>query len=161
MIKNANDPATSSNAAKRLARLVAVQALYQASYEEETLDAILRRSLEEASALLNDEEGEGGAIAERPDPDLFAAIVRGVAQNREDLQAMISGALDARFSSERMEILLRAILQAGAYELHRHDEIPQGIIISDYVDVARAFFGAKEPSLVNAVLDKLAKKLRG
>jgi transcription termination factor NusB len=82
MIKNANDPATSSNAAKRLARLVAVQALYQASYEEETLDAILRRSLEEASALLNDEEGEGGAIAERPDPDLFAAIVRGVAQNR-------------------------------------------------------------------------------
>ncbi len=161
MAKGSNDSAASSNAAKRLARLVAVQALYQASYEEETLDAILKRSLEEAEAILNDEEGEGEAIAERPDPELFASIVRGVAQNREALQAMVAGALDARFSSERMEILLRSILQAGAFELHRHAEIPQGIIISDYVDVARAFFGAKEPGLVNAVLDKLAQKLRG
>ncbi len=151
----------SSNAAKRLARLVAVQALYQASYGEEPLEDIVKRSLEEADAILNDAESGGEAIRERPDPDLLVGIARGVSENDAQLREMVAGTLDARLSSDRMEILLRSILLAGAYELHRHAEIPQGVIISDYVDVARAFFGAKEPGLVNAVLDKLAKKLRG
>lgn len=161
MAEETDHSMASSNAAKRLARLVAVQALYQASYGEEPLEDIVKRSLEEADAILNDAESGGEAIRERPDPDLLVGIARGVSENDAQLREMVAGTLDARLSSDRMEILLRSILLAGAYELHRHAEIPQGVIISDYVDVARAFFGAKEPGLVNAVLDKLAKKLRG
>lgn len=155
------NPSLQSNAAKRLARLVAVQALYQASFEEEPLSAILKRSLEEADNILNDESEEGGAIQERPDPVLFSDIVQGVLDNRDALEEMLSGALDPRFALPRLEILLKYTLLSGAYELYRHSEIPHQIVISDYVDVAKAFFGAKEPGLVNAVLDKLAQKLRG
>ena len=57
-------------------------------------------------------------------------------------------------------MLLRAILRAGAYELLNHGDTAAGIIINDYVDVAHAFFDAKEPGLVNAILDKMGKKLR-
>lgn len=149
-----------SNAAKRLARLVAVQALYQASYEEEPLAAILKRSLEDADQILNGEAGEGELIRERPDPVLFSDIVQGVLDNREALDEMVAGALDARFSAQRLELLLKFTLLAGAYELYGHADIPAAVIISDYVDVAKAFFGAKEPGLVNGVLDKLAQKLR-
>lgn len=149
-----------SNAAKRLARLVAVQALYQASFEEEPLVDILKRNLEEADDILNGGEEKGERIQERPDPELFAAIVRGVSDHRETLNGFLEGALDSRLSSSRMEVLLRSIFLAGAYELHHHASIPHQIIISDYVDVTRAFFGDKEPGLVNAVLDTLARKLR-
>ena len=94
------------------------------------------------------------------DQELFGEIVAGVAQNEAALDEMIKGAFDAKISGARMEILLRAILRAGAYELHHHAKIPAAVLINDYVDVAHAFFNAKEPGLVNAVLDKLAKHLR-
>jgi len=160
MTDNDNHP-SNANAAKRLARLVAVQVLYQASYEQEALAAIVKHSLDEADAVLNGEGGEGAIITERPDAELLSRIVQGVTKDKEILEGLLAGALDAKFSSARMEVLLRSILLAGVYELHSHGEIASSIIISDYVDVARAFFQAKEPGLVNAVLDKLAKTLRG
>ncbi len=150
-----------SGAAKRLARLVAVQVLYQDSFDQEPLAEILRRSLEDADDILNGGEGEGELISDRPDPALLAAIVQGVKEHKETLSGMIEGALDARLSASRMEILLRSVLLAGAFELYRNPDAPVAVIVNDYVDVARAFFDAKEPGLVNAVLDRLAKKLRG
>lgn len=152
---------TDSFAAKKLARLVAVQALYRASFAEETLGEIIAATLDQAGQIIEGEdEGDGLPVLDKPDPELFASIVNGVTQNQETLQEMLKGALDARHSFDRMEKLLRNILLAGAYELHHHADIQSGIIINDYVDVARAFFAAKEPGLVNAILDKLAKTLR-
>ena len=150
----------SSNAAKRLARLVAVQALYQVSYGEDTAQDVVRRCIDEAYSILNAEENESDEITGRPDEELLRDIVSGVQKNRESLDEMISGALDTNASASRMEILLRTILLAGAYELYHHGDVPSGIIINDYVDVTRAFFNSKEPGLINAILDKLARKLR-
>ena len=73
---------------------------------------------------------------------------------------MIAGAVDARLSPQRLEPLLKAILRAGTYELQHCSDVSTGVIVNDYVDVAHGFFDAKEPGLVNAVLDRLAKTLR-
>jgi len=151
-------------AAKRLARLMAVQALYQVFFEQESVDSILKRCIESPSDMLADgeeDEGDPALSARSPDPSLLGAIVRGVCDNRAALDEMVVAALNEKLSAGRMEPLLKAIVMAGAFELHQHGSIATGIIISDYVDVARAFFGAKEPGLVNAVLDRLAKSLRG
>ena len=59
-----------------------------------------------------------------------------------------------------MEPLLKAILRAGTFELQHRGLTSTGVIVNDYIDVAHSFFDAKEPGLVNAVLDKLAKTLR-
>ena len=148
-------------AAKKLARLVAVQALYRASFEQETLGDVIHETLDTADHLIDsEEEGDGLPVLDKPDADLFSSIVNGVMQNKDSLTDMIKGALDERHSFDRMEKLLRAVFLSGAYELHNHPEIQSGIIINDYVDVARAFYNAKEPALVNAILDKLAKTLR-
>lgn len=148
----------SEHTAKRLARLAAVQGLYQLVLTQRTAQQVIHDFHEHPSALLQE-------IGENNDPsvvdgELFADILNGVTKNSDDLDGMIAGAFDAKVSAERVEILLRAILRAGAYELHHHGKIPSNVIINDYVDVAHAFFGAKEPGLVNAVLDKLAKNLR-
>ncbi len=156
-----NDKASSTpHAANRLARLAAVQALYENSFEQETVKEIIRHSIDNAFAGLRDNEDGSETITEKPNKELFGQIVEGVVANKDDLDAMIGGALDTKKSRERMEVLLQMILRAGAFELHHQAHIPEGIIINDYVDVTRAFYNAKEPGLVNAVLDKLAGKLR-
>jgi len=157
-----NPTAATPHAAKRLARLAAVQALYQNKFEQETVAQIIGAMIaQNFSSLRDDSDSEhGGSIEGAPDAVLFSAIVKGVAANLESLDAMVAGALDARFSAARLELLLRTILRAGAFELHHHATIPQGIIINDYVDVARAFFNGKEPGLINGILDKMAGKLR-
>ncbi|MDD3182139.1 MAG: transcription antitermination factor NusB [Alphaproteobacteria bacterium] len=149
-----------TNASKHLARLVAVQALYQASYGEDKLSDILKHCLDDAHMILNADDDALDEITDSPDAELLDLIVRGVQENRESLEAMLAGAMNANVSAGRMEILLRTILLAGAFELYHHADISSGIIINDYVDVSRAFFNAKEPGLVNAILDKMSKKIR-
>ncbi len=145
------------NAARRLARLAAVQGLYQIALTQYPPAQIIKDFHEHPPALAMEKTGE---IADGFDQELFGQIVTGVSENTEALDEMIAGSVDAKLSAARLEILLRAILRAGAYELHHHGQISTGVIINDYVDVAHAFFAAKEPGLVNAILDKIAKNLR-
>ena len=68
--------------------------------------------------------------------------------------------LDGEWTVERLEVLLRAILRAGTYELAERLDVPAETVINEYVDVAHAFFAGREPGLANAVLDKVARALR-
>ena len=52
------------------------------------------------------------------------------------------------------------ILRAGAYELIARADVPVGTAIGEYLDVAHAFFDAKEAKFVNGLLDALAKDVR-
>lgn len=146
------------NEAKRLARLAAVQGLYRIALTQATAADVIRDVRANPAAML----GDGPEITAAPeiDQDLFAAIVTGTVQNLEAVDGMIAGSVDAKLSPERLEALLRAILRAGAFELHHHGHVAAGVIINDYVDVAHAFFNDREPGLVNAVLDKIGKNLR-
>jgi transcription antitermination protein NusB len=149
-----------SHAAKRLARLAAVQALYQNAFEQQPLNQIIRDSLDQEFATLFDDVDVGEKGSAIPDKELFREIAEGAAAHKDELDAMIAGSLDKKLSAGRLDILLKAILTAGTFELYRHAKIPVGVIINDYVDVTRAFFNGKEPGLVNGVLDKLAAQLR-
>jgi N utilization substance protein B len=143
------------NALRRFARLAAIQGLYQIALSPEPAEILIRRFCDDPSVLLQEEQT---VIA--VDGELFGKIISGVHKHQADLDALIGGALDGRFSVGRLELLLKIILRAGAFELLHCPDIPEGVIVNDYVDVAHGFFNAKEPALINAVLDKLAKKLR-
>ena len=149
---------TPAHDANRQARLAAVQGLYRIEMTQHRPADVIR-DFRDHPPEIGTEKGEKETLAGM-DKELFGEIVTGVTQDTAALDEMIAGALDSKVSAARIEILLRAILRAGAYELHQHGKIPAGVIINDYVDVTHAFFGAKEPGLVNAVLDKLAKNLR-
>lgn len=143
----------------RLARLAAVQALYQMALTDAKVADAIRHFRENPETYLNDVEGAGDDLA--IDQGLFADIVQGVTDQSADIDGMITGAMTSASQAERLEPLLRAILRAGLFELRNHASMSSGIIISDYVDVTHAFFDAKEPGLVNAVLDRVGKSLRG
>ena len=152
--------AAAEYASRRLARLAAVQGLYQIALSASSPAEVVRDFRDHPPPLPSGDNNETAVSPGSFDQELFGEIVTGVMQNTAALDEMIAGAFDAKLSAGRVEALLRAVLRAGAYELHYHAKIPTGVIINDYVDVAHAFFGQKEPGLVNAVLDKLAKKLR-
>jgi N utilization substance protein B len=55
---------------------------------------------------------------------------------------------------------MKAILRAGTYELLARADVPTAAAISEYVDVAHAFYERREAGFVNALLDAIAKSVR-
>ena len=137
------------------ARLAAVQALYQVELSAAPVETVLAEFL----ALRLDEELDGVSLA-AADRGLLGLLVRGVGKERDELDDMLAAVLDEDWPVERLETLLQILLRVGAFELSRRPEAPVRVVISEYVDLAGAFFGGKEPGLVNGVLDRLARALR-
>ena len=141
---------------RSLARLAAVQALYQLE---------LNRGLKPETVIAEfarhrfGREIDGELYGEA-DLALFAEIVRGTAADRERLDREISAVLTTDWPLPRLETVLRAILRAGAYELVHRPDIPPRVAISEYTGIAHAFFTGKEPGLANGVLDRLGRILR-
>jgi N utilization substance protein B len=135
---------------RALARLAAVQALYQIDLTSADAANVISEFREHRI------DGEGG----KADGEFFAAIVAGVGVRREEIDALLTPLLAEGWALPRLETVLRATLRAGAFELLARGDVPARVVIDEYVGVARAFFSDKEPGVVNGILDKLARSLR-
>jgi N utilization substance protein B len=138
------------------ARLAAVQALYQMDMAGSGLNDILAEF--ESHWLGREVEGAQYLPAEAA---FFRDIVTGVVREQRVLDPMIDEALERGWPLKRVEAVIRAALRAGAYELSHRRDIPARVVITEYADVAAAFVERDETGMVNAVLDQLARKLRG
>ena len=137
------------------ARLAAVQAIYQQEMEDIPLPRLLKEFHDHRlGATIEDERYHD---AERA---FFDDIVTGVDARRGDLDALIAARLAAGWTLERLDRPMRAILRAGAYELLARPDVPVGSVISEYVDVAHAFYDKRESGFVNGLLDGIAKETR-
>jgi len=148
------------------ARLAAVQALYQCEIAGASADQVIGDFLDRGvgGIALMAPEGEESPEVEvalaKFDKPLFAAIVRGALERKADLDTMIDGALSEGWSIDRLETVMRSILRAGAYELSARASTPPRVAISEYVDIAGAFYAGTEPGMVNALLDRIARVVR-
>ena len=130
------------------ARLAAVQALYQMDLAETDLAAVI----DQFKAHLLGSEADNGTGAEA-DPEHFAGVLKGVVRRQREIDPMIDQQLAQGWRLTRIDSILRAILRAGAFELMELNDVPPRVVISEYIDVAHAFFEADEPRVVNGVLD--------
>lgn len=137
------------------ARLAVVQALYEMDVSGKgVLDA-----LAEFEAFWIGQEVDG--IAHPPaETAFFRDLLRGTVEEQRAIDPRLDQALAQGWPLRRIEIVLRAILRAGAYELMFRRDVPAAAAISEYVDVAHSFYTADEPGLVNAVLDRVAREVR-
>ena len=145
----------SAKARRKAARLAAVQALYQVDLSGTNTETVLGEFIKHR--LGHEVDGDTYVAA---DPQLFSDILRGASARQAELDTMLTSCLDATWPVDRLERLTRAILRAGAFELLVNVETHPRIVISEYVDVAHAFFAGREPAMVNGVLDKLARAIR-
>ena len=141
--------------ARAAARLAAVQALYQhemeGTPEAKLLDEFHQHRL---GAEIDDDQYAQAETA------FFDDVVKGVLARREEIDALITGKLAQGWTLARLDKTMTQILRAGAYELIARKDVPTGAAISEYVDVAHAFFDEREAKFVNGVLDGIAKDAR-
>ena len=138
------------------ARLAAVQALYQM----DVAGAGLLEIAAEYEAFRVGTEVDG-AVYREADAQGFRAILAGVVSEQKAVDPLIRDSLTEDWPLSRLDSTLRAILRAGVWELMRREDVPTAVIVSEYLDVAKAFFAEEEPKLVNAVLDRVARQIRG
>ena len=137
------------------ARLAAVQALYQMEMTDTTSAAALRDVQLREGAVSGDAD-----TGVKVDEAMLKDIVEGVTERREDLDRRIAGHLAEGWSFDRLEVVLRAILRAGAYEIVAKTDVPLRVAINEWVDLAHAFYAGKEPGFVNGVLDRIGREAR-
>ncbi len=140
---------------RSVARLAAVQALYQLEMENTPIARLLHEFHQHRLGATI----EGATYADA-EVDFFNDVVKGVDARRLEIDAVISENLSQGWTIERLDRSLRQILRAGVYELLARPDIPTGSVISEYLDVAHAFFPPKEKKFVNGVLDAAAKAVR-
>lgn len=137
------------------ARLAAVQALYQQEMEGTPTARLLKEFHDHRlGATIEDEQYHA---AER---DFFDDIVTGTHARRAEIDGLISQRLAEGWTLERLDRPMRALLRAGAYELIARPDVPVASVITEYVDVAHAFFDKRESGFVNGLLDAIAKEAR-
>jgi N utilization substance protein B len=137
------------------ARLAAVQALYQHEMEQVPIARLLHEFHQHRLGATI--EGVEYADAE---VDFFDDVVSGVHARTAELDELITARLAEGWALKRLDRPMRQILRAGAYELVARADVPTGSVISEYVDVAKAFYDKKEAAFVNGLLDAVAKDVR-
>jgi len=141
--------------ARSRARLAAVQALYQMDLAETDLAEVIDDFKSHRLAAGAEDEAVAGG-----DANHFARVLNGVVQRQREIDPVIDQQLATGWRLVRVDAILRAILRAAGFELLELADVPARVVISEYIDVAHAFFDGDEPKVINGVLDQLARKLR-
>jgi N utilization substance protein B len=144
--------------ARSVARLAAVQALYQMEVSGVGVEAVIREFSEHR--FDRGIEGEESAPLAAADEAFFADLVRGVVSAQREIDAAIVKRLATGWRLERLDSTVRAILRAGSFELARRDDVPVEVVIDEYVELAKSFFEGPEPGFVNGALDGVAQDVR-
>lgn len=155
--KPAKAPKKSRSAPRTTARLAAVQALYEIEVSGANVHEVVPDMVGRGFANLLEDSSVKVA---RPDAKLFERLVLGSFEDRGILDQLIVDSLQQPGHFERIEVILRAILRLGTYELLAMSDVPAKVVISEYMDIGDAFFGGKELSLINAVLDRIGHNIR-
>lgn len=148
-------PKQKGGSTRSAARLAAVQALYQMEMTGTTTAAALR-DVQLREGAVPDDADAGMKV----DEAMLKDLVEGVTDRREDLDRKIASHLAEGWSFDRLELVLRAILRAGAYEIVARADVPLRVAINEWVDLAHAFYAGKEPGFVNGVLDRIGRESR-
>ncbi len=139
-------------------RVAAIQALFQSEQSGESAETVIDQFVR--FRIGPDAGGFEDGRVPLADVPLFTGVVRGVARQSEELDAILQGRLAGEWTVARLDPVLRALLRAAAYELSSGTEPPARVVINEYMDIAHGFFSGEEPRFANGVLDAMARSLR-
>lgn len=140
---------------RRSARLAAVQALYQMELSGSGASDVTH----EFRAHRFGHTGEPGDFLEA-DETFFEDLLAGVVKAQDEVDEGIRATLKEGWKLSRLDATLRAILRSGGYELLVRTDVPVGVVINEYVDIANAFYDGPEPGFINASLESFARRVR-
>ena len=138
---------------RSVARLAAVQALYQLETTGAGVEDVIREFRDHR--FEQDVEGERFAPG---DETFFADLARGVVAAQDEVDRAIRARLAAGWKMTRLDATARAVLRCGVFELLRRRDVPREVVIDEYVEIAKSFFDGPEPGFINGVLDGVVRE---
>ena len=139
--------------ARRNARKVAVQAIFQFFFSKEDISKILD---EFCSYRIKETRN----YKKKYDIDFFQNIVVGVYKNEKKIIKLIESNLSQNWMIDRVDLTMQAIISLAIYELINFKDIPLEIIIDEYVSIANKYLDKSNTGFVNGILDNIAKNIR-
>lgn len=142
--------------ARHAARLAAVQALYQMDIAGTGHNEVIHEFTEyhfNSKEFAPDDQS-------RPDSTFFSELIRGAVRRQRDIDPEVDQQLAQGWRLVRVDSTLRAILRAAMFELLDRPDVPVRVVINEYIEIARDFFGEDEPRVVNGILHNLAQRFR-
>ncbi len=148
-------PSPPGTSARGMARLSAVQAVFQLLQSEDKAADVVEQFLSFRVA----EGGDAGmpVAADRP---FFSSLVKGVEADQAALLELVEGSLAADWTLARLDRLMRAVLVTGVHEMKARRDVPAPVVLSEYARVAGQFYQGNEPGFVTSVLDRIGRRLR-
>jgi N utilization substance protein B len=148
-----------------VSRMAAVQALYQMDLAGTDAGEVIEQFLAakpkpQEGAVDDGSEAEALTSLEGGDATFFADVVKGVVRRQREIDPLVDQQLRTGWRLVRVDSILRAILRGGVFELLERSDVPARVTINEYINIAKAFFEADEPKVVNGVLDRIAHKVR-
>ncbi|MBN8913800.1 MAG: transcription antitermination factor NusB [Rhizobiales bacterium] len=148
---------------RTVSRMAAVQALYQMDLAGTDAGEVIAQFMAAKPAPADDKaEADREALTdlEGADATFFADVVKGVVRRQREIDPLVDQQLRTGWRLVRVDSILRAILRGGVFELLERSDVPARVTINEYINIAKAFFEADEPKVVNGVLDRIAHKVR-
>jgi transcription antitermination protein NusB len=131
--------------ARSKARKRALDILYEAEIKgEPVLDLLAERSAADSAA----------AAGSPPVSDYAAELVRGVQAHRDRIDELLAQHSQG-WALDRMPAVDRNILRIGVYELLWAAGVPDGVVISEAVLLARDLSTDESPAFINGLLARL------
>jgi len=140
---------------KSSSRLFSVQILYEMEINGKSFEKIKKRFSEESFFELEEINDLG-----KPNFNYIEKLVKGVSQNQDKIDTIIKDNL-VGWSLARIDSLARAILRVSVFELLDDNNVPKKVVFNEYIEIAKFFFDADEPSFINAILDTVSKNYKG
>ena len=132
-------------AQRRKARHFGLQALYQ-------------WTLSDASLVDIDAEFRVDNDFRHTDGEYFQALLRGVMEDVESLEALFSPLLDRALDD--LDPIERNLLRMGTFELKERIDVPYKVVLYEAVSIAKKFGATESHRYINGILDKVASELR-
>jgi N utilization substance protein B len=124
------------------ARELALKVLFQLEGSNDDVEEVLRYHAAEGAAS--------------PDVTVFAGhLVRGVIENREKLDEILSAASE-HWKLEQMAKVDRIILRIAVYEIAIDRQVPTKAAINESIELAKTFSGDEAGRFVNGILGRVA-----
>ncbi len=137
------------------ARLAAVQALYQQEMEGTPTTRLIHEfHAHRLGATIGD------VTYVDAEESFFDDLVSGTSARLAEIDELIAARLADGWTLARLDKPMKALLRVGAYELLARADVPVATVLTEYVDVAKAFYDKRETGFVNGLLDALARVAR-
>ena len=134
------DPAARSRARRR-----ALQAVYAWQLSDSPIEKVISQFETEQDMDVADLE-------------YFEALVRGVAKNTVELDAVLTRYIDR--TMDQVDPIERAVLRIAGFELRFRPDVPYRVVINEAIETTKRFGAEHGHTYVNGVLDRAAAEWR-